>query len=65
MGHTGGASPASLNAMLNIPSIVLNSGKMGPSKMFHYATWAISLSLVTQAQVIHVQRVTTCLEIDT
>jgi hypothetical protein len=38
MGHTGGANPALLNAMLNIPSIVLNNGKMVPLKMFHCAT---------------------------
>ena len=64
MGHTGGAGPASLIAMLTIPSIALNSGKMGALKMFHCATWATFLSLVTQAQAIHAQRMTTCLEID-
>jgi hypothetical protein len=37
MGHVGGASHASLNAMLNIPSIDLNNGKMGPLKRFRYA----------------------------
>ena len=64
MGHTGGASPASLKYMINIPFIALNSGKMGPLRMFLCVIWAIFLSLVTQAQVVAVRRMTTCLEIN-
>jgi hypothetical protein len=51
--------------MLNIPFIAPNSGKKDPLKMFHCATWAMFLYLVTQAQVVHVQRMTTCLKIAT
>ena len=65
MDYIGGVSLASLLAMLNIPSIVLNSGKRHHLKMFHCVTWAIFLPLVTQVQVICVQRMTTCLEIAT
>jgi hypothetical protein len=64
MGYTGGASPVSLNAMLNIPSIDLSSGKMVPLKMFRCATWAMFSSLVMQAQVVTAPMMTTCLEID-
>jgi hypothetical protein len=62
MGRIGGVSLASFYAMLNIPSIAPNSEK-DPLKMFHCATWAMFSYLVTQAQVVHVQRMTTCLEI--
>jgi hypothetical protein len=63
MGRIGGVSLALLNVMLNIPSIAPNSGKTGLLKMFHCATWAMFSPLVTQAQVVHVRMVTTCLEI--
>jgi hypothetical protein len=61
MGHIGGVSLASFHAMLNISFIAPNSGKKDPLKMFHCATWAMFSYLVTQAQVAHVQRMTTCL----
>jgi hypothetical protein len=63
MGRIGGVSLASFYTMLNISSITPNSGKKDPLKMFHCATWAMFSYLVTQAQVVHVQRMTTCLEI--
>ena len=65
MGHIGGVILASFCAMLNIPSIAPNSGMKDPLKMFHCVTWAVFLYLVTQAQVVHVQRMATCLEIAT
>ena len=60
MRHIGGVRLALLLAM---PNIVLNSGKKHPLRMLHYVTWAMFLPLVTQAQVICVQRMTTCLGI--
>ena len=65
MGCISGVGLASFHAMLNILSIALNSGQKDLFKMFHCATWAMFLYLVTQAQVIHVQRMTSCLEIAT
>jgi hypothetical protein len=65
MSCIGGVSFASFYAMLNIPSITPNSGKKDPLEMFYCATWAMFSYLVTQAQVVHVQRMTTCLEIAT
>jgi hypothetical protein len=63
MGCIGDVSLASFHAMLNIPSIPPNSEKNDSLKILHCATWVMFSYLVTQAQVVHVQRMTTCLEI--